>query len=111
MPAQLLDKRWSVRPRLCLRQMFFLAALLFAASGAALAQDADGDGVLDDVDNCPAVANPLQEDGDGDGVGDACDNCAQVANALQEDGDGDGIGDACDNCPDVANAGQEDGDG
>jgi Tol biopolymer transport system component len=35
--------------------------------------DADGDGVLDDADNCPAVANPEQTDADADGVGDACE--------------------------------------
>jgi hypothetical protein len=35
--------------------------------------DEDGDGVLDDCDNCPAVTNPNQADADGDGVGDACD--------------------------------------
>ena len=37
--------------------------------------DADGDGVCDANDDCPAVANPDQADGDGDGVGDACDPC------------------------------------
>ncbi|HWC14058.1 MAG TPA: CocE/NonD family hydrolase [Actinomycetota bacterium] len=35
--------------------------------------DTDGDGVADDADNCPEVANPGQEDADGDGRGNACD--------------------------------------
>ncbi|MDO5655192.1 MAG: T9SS type A sorting domain-containing protein [Flavobacteriaceae bacterium] len=37
--------------------------------------DADGDGVADDVDNCPDTYNPDQADWDGDGIGDACDTC------------------------------------
>jgi hypothetical protein len=40
---------------------------------AILAPDADGDGVFDTADNCPAVANPDQADADGDSIGDACD--------------------------------------
>lgn len=35
--------------------------------------DSDGDGILDDADNCPAVANADQQDTDADGLGDACD--------------------------------------
>lgn len=61
--------------------------------------DADGDGVCDQNDNCPAVPNPDQTDTDGDGVGDACDNCPLVANPLQEDSNGNGVGDACEAPP------------
>ncbi len=35
--------------------------------------DADGDGVPDDLDNCPQVANADQADSNGDTIGDACD--------------------------------------
>jgi hypothetical protein len=35
--------------------------------------DTDGDGVCDNVDNCPAVANPGQENTYGDARGDACE--------------------------------------
>ena len=35
--------------------------------------DADGDGVGDQADNCPAAANAGQSDLDGDATGDACD--------------------------------------
>jgi hypothetical protein len=76
--------------------------------------DADGDGVVDDADNCPSDANPdqLNTDGVNDG-GDACDsdddndnwldvddNCPLDFNPNQEDDDEDGIGDYCD--PDYA---------
>ena len=66
--------------------------------------DTDADGVCDEVDSCPLVANPDQADADADGVGDACDNCAAVANADQANADGDALGDACDTCAlDAAN--------
>ena len=73
--------------------------------------DQDGDGVDDQLDNCPTISNTNQLDTDGDGDGNACDNCLSVPNANQADADGDGIGDLCDNCPTVANVGQEDADG
>jgi hypothetical protein len=86
--------------------------------------DSDGDGVNDDVDNCPNVPNADQTDTDGDDVGDACDgtptgdddgddvdnsvdNCPNVPNADQTDTDGDDVGDACDGTP----TGDDDGDG
>jgi hypothetical protein len=34
--------------------------------------DLDGDGVPDNIDNCPRMANPKQEDSLGNGTGDAC---------------------------------------
>jgi hypothetical protein len=37
--------------------------------------DADGDGVCDPKDDCPAAPDPAQADVDGDGIGDACDPC------------------------------------
>lgn len=62
-------------------------------------QDTDGDGVLDSVDNCVAVANPDQHDHDGDGRGDSCDLCPHIAKDSNVDADGDGIGDDCDPRP------------
>ncbi|MCU0672549.1 MAG: S8 family serine peptidase [Myxococcota bacterium] len=83
--------------------------------GAVVRTDVDRDGVHDDVDNCPDVANPDQADVDGDGEGNACSPCGDVGDtdgdercddvdvcpALADDGtdsDSDGRGDACDPC-------------
>ncbi len=40
--------------------------------------DADGDTVPDNDDNCPTVFNPDQADADGDGTGDACEPVGSV---------------------------------
>ena len=43
--------------------------------------DMDGDGWLDDNDNCPTVTNFEQRDRDNDGIGDLCDSCPATPNA------------------------------
>jgi hypothetical protein len=86
--------------------------------------DFDGDGIEDDLDNCPFRPNRDQADSDADGVGDVCDNCPHAANVDQADNDGDGKGDVCDddmdddgvpngvdNCPMIPNMSQKDTDG
>ncbi len=72
--------------------------------------DADGDGIADELDNCPQRYNPDQADTDGDGIGDACDNCPFVFNPDQADGDQDRFGDVCDNCPVLHSPDQADDD-
>jgi hypothetical protein len=57
--------------------------------------DADGDGIADDSDNCPQVANASQLDSDGDGVGDACDVCAATPSGDTVLADGCSLGQKC----------------
>ena len=45
------------------------------------AVDTDGDGILDDTDNCLDVANADQRDTDGDGFGNRCDT--DLNNTMQ----------------------------
>src|SRR5690606_28462770 len=96
-------------------------------------KDTDGDGVNDDLDQCPNT--PIESrvdingcpivtsapDADGDGVIDSLDQCpntpagatvdANGCSVDQLDSDGDGIPDVEDNCPEAFNPGQEDRDG
>jgi len=62
---------------------------------ADLGPDRDGDGIPDDVDNCPDDANPRQLDFNGNGVGNVCDDAVifdiivdeEDANELMTTGD------------------------
>ncbi|MGA1840600.1 MAG: thrombospondin type 3 repeat-containing protein [bacterium] len=73
-------------------------------------EDHDGDGIEDDEDNCPMIANADQADRDNDGIGNVCDNCPDHYNPDQLDRDGDNHGDICDNCPNDYNPNQKDTD-
>ncbi|MEZ5569826.1 MAG: peptidoglycan DD-metalloendopeptidase family protein [Halioglobus sp.] len=42
-------------------------------SASCVAEDADGDGVVDALDNCPLIPNPDQLDSNNNGRGDACE--------------------------------------
>ncbi len=70
--------------------------------------DIDDDGVLDVIDVCVDVPNPMQEDMDDDGIGDACDVCPT---GFNDNEDGDSLLDGCDNCPQRMNDDQADTDG
>ncbi len=61
--------------------------------------DADGDGVCGEADNCPGDPNPPVD----------CDSNAGTPDE-QCDADGDAVGDLCDNCPDDSNPGQQNSD-
>jgi hypothetical protein len=79
--------------------------------------DTDGDGVIDESDNCPAVANADQQDADENGTGDVCETQEQTSEPEapkknrghvdpvcnnNEDDDNDGLYDV--NDPDCADA-------
>ena len=65
-------------------------AIQLQAVPASAADDSDGDGISDILDNSPFVPNPDQSDEDGDGVGDATD-----------DADHDGVWNPYDTCEDT----------
>ena len=85
--------------------------------------DSDGDGVPDNIDNCPNKPNgPLLSTclPGSDKAGETCHSDPDCVNGCstngtcgvdQADSDGDGVGDVCDNCPTVCNTQQLDADG
>ena len=72
--------------------------------------DTDGDGISDNMDNCPEVAGLKAlggcPDSDSDGLKDSDDACPLIAGEMKNNGcpdsDGDGIVDKDDTCPNVA---------
>ncbi len=75
-------------------------------------KDRDGDGIVDEKDECPSLPGSALTKGcpdtDGDGIPDKDDQCPDVAGTLKYKGcpipdtDKDGINDEEDQCPDVA---------
>lgn len=49
--------------------------------------DSDGDGINDDLDNCPNKFNPNQEDNDQNGLGNACDSTTKPCSVEEVYGD------------------------
>lgn len=90
--------------------------------GLPVADDLDGDAVLDAEDNCPNVFNPplliepgVQPNADGDANGDACDPCpldnTDTCTFIDaDDMDDDGVSNGADNCIRLANGDQADAD-
>jgi len=79
-----------------------------AAKEWILSRDLDQDGVVNENDNCPDIANANQADADNDGFGDLCDNCTDTdADAFGNPGY---VANTCivDNCPNVSNPTQAD---
>ena len=68
--------------------------------------DSDGDGISDDIDNCPKTANPDQANSDDDDLGDACDSGGGGGSGTGGTGGGagDASGDDGDSIPDAIEA-------
>lgn len=79
-----------------------------AAPALMMGGDFDMDGVVDETDICPLIADPGQEDDDGNNIGDACEGINLVTGNPEVDSDLDGITDTLENCIAVPNPLQED---
>jgi outer membrane protein OmpA-like peptidoglycan-associated protein len=94
------------------------AGLTFSFGGPAEVFDSDGDGVFDDLDQCPATplgcavdARGCPTDSDGDEVCGGLDQCPDTpkgctvnARGCPVDSDGDGVCGGLDQCPDTPRA-------
>lgn len=87
------------------------AMLGFHCNQSAPPSDVDYDGIPDNSDNCPYLANGDQNDADGDGMGNVCDYAFDPGPAPIADRDTDGIPDTADNCPGDPNPAQTDQNG
>ena len=83
----------------------FLFSILILLSSLGFADDTDGDGIDDSIDNCVSVSNADQVDTDSDGIGNDCDADDDGDNVIDsqdafplnpkysKDSDGDGLPD------------------
>lgn len=64
----------------------FTLLLIMAVAIPAWALDTDGDGLDDNLDNCPTISNQDQIDTNSDGIGDACTmyHCVANSDELQQ---------------------------
>jgi Thrombospondin type 3 repeat len=91
----------------------FALVLGLAAATAAVAaahpepNDIDGDGVLNELDNCVSTRNADQNDEDRDGPGDRCDTDADADGVPNQVPYVERTATGFDNCPLVPNPGQE----
>lgn len=65
--------RFAPAARAAIASMIILGFNPMLVSNATAVTDSDGDGVVDSIDNCILIVNPLRRDTDSDGLGNFCD--------------------------------------